>query len=64
MDRGSWYYTGGSDQNHPKEKVIQKGKMIAQGGFINSWEKRIKKQGRKGKICPTECRVPENSKER
>ena len=35
------------------------------GGFTNSWwKKRSEKQGRKGKINPTECRVPENSKER
>ena len=27
-------------------------------------EKRNKKQRRKGKIYPTECTVPENSKER
>ena len=31
----------------------------------NKWGKKIsKRQGRKGKIYPTECRVPENSKER
>ena len=34
-------------------------------GLINSWEKkRSKRQQRKGKIHPFECRVPENSKER
>ena len=32
--------------------------------FINSWgEKRRQRQGRKGKIYPTGCRVPEHSKE-
>ena len=28
MDGGSWHYTGGSDQDHPQEKEIQKGKMV------------------------------------
>ena len=32
---------------------------------MNSYEKkRSKKQRRKGKIYPSECRVPKNSKER
>ena len=31
----------------------------------NGWEKKwSKRQRRKGKICPIECRVPKNSKER
>ena len=65
MDGGSWHCTAGSDQNHPPEKEMQKGKMVVWGGFINSYDKkRSKKQRRKGKIYPFECRVPENSKER
>ena len=28
MDGGSWHCTGGSDQDHPQEKVMQKGKMV------------------------------------
>ena len=28
MDRGSWYCTGVSDQDHPQEKEMQKGNMI------------------------------------
>ena len=32
--------TGGSDQNHPQVKEMQKGKMVVWGGFINSWEKK------------------------
>ena len=43
----------------------KKGKMAVWGGLTNSWEKkRSKKQRRKGKIYPFECRVPKNSKER
>ena len=39
--------------------------MAVYGGLINSCEKkRSKKQRRKGKIFPSECRVPKNSKER
>ena len=61
----SWCCTGGSDQDHPKEKEMQKGKLVVWGGLTNSWEKnRSEKQVRKGKINPTECRVPENTKER
>ena len=44
---------------------MQKSKMAVWGGLINSCEKkRNKKQRRKGKIYPFECRVPKNSKER
>ena len=28
MDGGSWHCVGGSDQDHPQEKEMQKGKMI------------------------------------
>ena len=46
-------------------KAMQKGKIAVGGGFTNSCEKkRSKKQRRKGKIYPFECRVPKNSKER
>ena len=37
--------------------------MVAWGWFTNSYEKkRSKRQRRKGKIYPFECRVPKNSK--
>ena len=46
-------------------KEMQKGKIVVWGGLTNSWEKkRSKRQKRKGKIQPSECRVPKNSKER
>ena len=64
MDRGSWHYTGGSDQDHPQEKEMQKGKMVVWGGLKNSWEKkRSERQRRKGKIYPFEWKVQKNSKE-
>ena len=40
MDGGSWYCTGGSDQDHPKEKKCRNGKMFVWGGLINNWEKK------------------------
>ena len=44
---------------------MQKGNMVVWGGLTNSWEKkRNKSQRRKGKIYPSECIVPKNSKER
>ena len=49
----------------PKKKKCKKSKMTVWGGLTNSCEKkRSKKQRRKGKIYPFECRVPKNSKER
>ena len=30
MDEGSWHYTRGSDQDHPQEKEMQKGKMVSE----------------------------------
>ena len=39
--------------------------MAVCGGLLNSYEKkRSKKQRRKGKLYPFECRVPKDSKER
>ena len=56
--------TGGSDQDHPQKKEMQKGKIVVWGGLTNSCEKtRSERQRRKGKIHPFECRVPNNSKE-
>ena len=48
MDRGSWYCTGGSDQDHTQEKEMQKWKMIVWGGLTNSCERReVKGKGEK-----------------
>ena len=49
----------------PKKKKCKKSKMAVWRGLTNSNEKKSsKKQRRKGKIYPFECRVPKNSKER
>ena len=48
-----------------KKKKCKKSKMAVWGGLTNSCEKTgSKKAWKKGKICPFECRVPKNSKER
>ena len=65
MDGGWWHCIGDRNQDHPQEKEMQKSKMVVWGGLTNSSEKkRSEKQRRKGKIYPSECRVPKNSKER
>ena len=33
MDGGSWYFTEGSDQDHPQEKEVWKGKMVVWGAL-------------------------------
>ena len=51
-----------SEQNHPKEKEKQEGKVVIWAGFINTWRKKwSKKQGRKGKVYPTKRTFPKNS---
>ena len=65
MDGCSWHCTGGSDQDHPQEKEMHKGKMIVLEGLTNSWKKKRKeRKRRKGKRNPFESRVPKNSEER
>ena len=66
MEEGLWHCTGGSDQDNLQEKQMQKKtKMAAWRGLTNSCEKkRSERQMIKGKIYPSECRVPTNSKER
>ena len=62
MDADLLQCTGGNDQNHPKEKEMQEGRVVVWGGFTNNWEKkRSERQERKGKIYPTERRVSENT---
>ena len=49
----------------PKKEKYKKRKMAVCGGLTKICEKkRSKKQGRKEKIYPFECRVPKKSKER
>ena len=74
MDGGSRHCTGNRDQDHPHGKEMQKSKMAVWGGLTNSYlsvsdsvslkRRESKKQRRKGKMYPFECRVPKNSKKR
>ena len=47
----------------PKKKKCKKAKWLSEEA-LQIAEKRSKKQRRKGKIYPSECRVPKNYKER
>ena len=53
----------GSDQDHPKKKKCKKAKCLPEEALQIAMM-RSEKHRRKGKICPSECRVPKNSKER
>ena len=49
----------------PKKKKCKKARWLSEEALqIAEKKKRSKKQRRKGKIYPSECRVPNNSKER
>jgi len=51
--------------NRTNPRKRKEGKVVVWGGFTNSQGKeRSKKQGRKGTVHPTKCRVSENSKVR
>ena len=48
-----------------QRKEMQECKVVVWGGLTNSWgKKRSEKQGKKGRVYATKCRVIENSKER
>ena len=47
----------------PKKKKRKKEKQLSEEALEIAEERREARQGRKGNIYPTECRVPENSKE-
>ena len=47
----------------PKKKKHKKAKWLSEEA-LHIAVKRSERQRRKGKICPFECRVPKNSKER
>ena len=47
-----------------KKKKCKKAKWLSEEALQIAVKRREAKQRRKGKICPFECRVPENSKER
>ena len=49
----------------PKKKKCKKAKELSEEALQIAVKRReAKGKGKKGKICPFECRVPKNSKER
>ena len=48
----------------PKKKKYKKGKWLSEEALQIAEKRRSKRQRRKGKIHPSECRIPKNSKER
>ena len=56
--------TGDRNQDHPQgKKKMQKPKWLSEEA-LQIAEERSETQRRKGKIYPSECRLPEKSKER
>ena len=51
-------------KNIPMEKKSKKAKWLSEEALQSYEKKRSKKQRRKGKMYPFECRVPKNSKKR
>ena len=65
MEGGSYHCRGDRDQDHPQEKEMKKkAKWLSEETLQIAEKKRSEKQRRKGKIYPSEYRVPKNSKER
>ena len=48
MDGGSWRCTGGSDQEHPQEKEMQKAKWLTEEA-LQIYKKRRESKGKGGK---------------
>ena len=63
MDRDLYHCTGAGELKPSPRKKSKKAKWLSEEA-LQIAEKRSERQRRKGKIYPTECRVPENSKER
>ena len=64
MNRGSWYCTGGINQDHSQEKDMQKGKMVSKEA-LQIAEKRREAKGKGEKERYTHLYAdPKNNKER
>ena len=53
MDRGLWHCPGGSDQDHPQEKDMQKSKMVVLGALQITVKEEKQKAKEKRKDIPT-----------
>ena len=58
MDGGSWHCTSDSDQDHPPEKEMEKGKMVAWQALQIAVKRRELKAKEKRKHIPIWIRVP------
>ena len=48
MDRGSWHFTGGSDQDNPQQKEMQKAKWLSEEALQTDMKRReVKGKGKK-----------------
>ena len=52
MDKGSWHCTGGSDQDHPQEKAMQKAKWLSEEALQIAEKRREVKGKEKRKDIP------------
>ena len=51
MGGGLWHYTGGSDQEHPQEKEMQKGKILSEEALqIAEREEKLKSKEKRKDI--------------
>ena len=65
MDRDLKNCTGGSEQNHPKEKKNKMAEWLSEEALQITKERReAKSKGEKERYKTSECRVPKNSKKR
>ena len=56
---------GGSDQNHPQEKECKQANWLSEEVLpIAEKLREVKAKEKTGKIYPSECRIPKNSKKR
>ena len=52
MDRGLWHCTGGSDQDHPQEKEMEKAKWLSEEALQIAEKRREVKAKEKGEDIP------------
>ena len=59
MDANLLQCTGGSDQNHPKEKEMQEGKVVVWGGLQTAEERReVKGKGERERYTQLNAEFP------
>ena len=58
MDRGSCHCTKGSDQDHPRKRNAKRQNSCLRRAYKQLRKEEKGKKRRKGKIYPSECRIP------